>query len=355
MKKILGFTFVRWGSLPWTEHSGTSDLILPLDTSKIPYYAGATLETPAISLSYRDKSWKTWHLRKFAYGWAWIQGIKHKNVSPMARRHTSVIWAPFPMVMKYGTHINLSEAASLRFIAANASIPVPKVYCAVEHWGMKFILMEAVRGKTLGEHWQTASASSRIHLRMKLKEQFEELRNIPHPRPGAVCSSDIGPLFDRRIEDDIRGIGPFANEKDFSNFLRCGATGVEDIKDKATRFSSAAAQQEIPLMIGNQDKEGRKICFTHGDAHSGNFLVRGQEIVAWIDVEFAGFLPEHWEYINAMSSNDEPWWKQEIGFVLKQYPEELRAENARSTYFDDQIRAVLPREVGEMNVKVAPQ
>jgi len=319
----------------------------PSDVSyPVPYYAGATIEIPKTSPLYRDKSWKTWHLRKSACAWAWIMGIV--AMSPMTGRKTRLIRAPFPMVMKYGTEIQLSEASTLRFVAKNTSIPVPKVYCAFEYRGMKFILMELVRGKRVVDVWDKKPPAVREILLKQLKGYFEELRTIPHPLPGAICSVDIGPLFDRRMDKDIRGFGPFANETDFNQFLRCGTTDPIELRPAADRFRDEKVRGEVATIIALQKKESHAIYFTHGDAHSRNFLVKGQKIVALIDFEMAGFYPEYWEYTTAMTTGndsvfDDRWWKEELKKILKEYPQELQGEIIRQTHLAWRIREVVPR------------
>ena len=57
----------------------------------------------------------------------------------------------------------------------------------------------------------------------QLEGIYEELHNIPHSHPGVLAAADMQALYDPRFFG--RGIwyfGPFANEADFNNFLRCG-------------------------------------------------------------------------------------------------------------------------------------
>ncbi|TVY42572.1 hypothetical protein LOCC1_G006995 [Lachnellula occidentalis] len=301
-----------------------SDLPYP-----VPYYAGATIDLPRSSSLYRAKSWRTFHLRASAYASAYIAGMFHYSPTPMIPRKTILIRAPFPMVMKYGTDIQLPKRPPF-------------------HRGMQFILMEFVRGKRLADVWGKTTPAGREILLKQLEEHFTELRNIPHPRPEAICSVDIGPLFDRRIDRHGRGFGPFATEKDFNNFLRCGVTDTNQLIPVAGRFGNEEAREEVSTMIAIQDRGNHKICFTHGDAHSRNFLVKGQNIVAWIDFEMGGFYPEHWEYTTAMTTGndefyDDSWWKQELKKILKEYPEELQGEVVRQDRLDWRVREVLPR------------
>ncbi|TVY35454.1 hypothetical protein LSUB1_G005608 [Lachnellula subtilissima] len=313
----------------------------------VPFYANATIDLPIPSPLYRATSLQTTHLRALAYASAYIAGIFHLSPTPMIKRKTITIKAPFSMVMKYGTQIQLYEASTLRFIAEKTSIHVPKVYCAFEHRGMKFILMEFVRGRRLKDIWDRTSPTGRQELLTQLKEHFVELRNIPHPRPGAICSAEIGPLFDRRIDMHRRRFGPFECETDFNSFFRCGVTNTDELEVVARGYGGEKVHEELAKMIAIQNKENRKICFTHGDAHSGNFLVKDGKIVAGIDFEMAGFYPEYWEYTTAMTTGHPEayhfqWWRQEARNVLNEYPEELQGEVIRQDLIDWTIREELP-------------
>jgi aminoglycoside phosphotransferase (APT) family kinase protein len=92
-------------------------------------------------------------------------------------------------------------------------------------------------------------------------------------------------------------------------------------------------------LVNIQDQKRHKICFTHGDAHSGNFLVRGGKIVAFIDFEMSVFFPEHLEYTTAMTTaqndalHDDTFWKQELGKFLNEYSRELEGEIIRQKIF----------------------
>lgn len=201
--------------------------------------------------------------------------------------------------------------------------------------------MEYVKGEPLGDVWPITTPTEKKFLLKQLEGYFDQVRKIPHPRPGAVCGALIGPLFDRRIGHDKRGFGPFANERDFNNYLRCGA-GQEDVVGSLVE-SYFEGREDLKLAIQDlidiQDNTNHQICFTHGDAHSGNFLVRNGKIVAVLDFEMSGFFPEHWEYTTAMTTggsveeHDEGSWKLEVRNFLKEYPSELEGEIIRQDIF----------------------
>lgn len=47
-----------------------------------------------------------------------------------------------------------------------------------------------------------------------------------------------------------------------------------------------------------------EIVLTHSDFSPRNILVRGDQVVALIDWEMAGFYPEYWEYVKALYHPD---------------------------------------------------
>jgi hypothetical protein len=51
------------------------------------------------------------------------------------------------------------------------------------------------------------------------------------------------------------------------------------------------------------------IVFTHGDISPRNIIVRDGRIVALLDLEWAGWYPEYWEYVFAMRGLDKVDWE----------------------------------------------
>ncbi|TVY15576.1 hypothetical protein LARI1_G007834 [Lachnellula arida] len=309
-----------------------TDQELSPDGPSLSHYASPTIKAPEISHEHRNN----WLLRKYVLGLVWItRPIDCTTRNTRALR----IWLPVRVVIKHGTEIQLAEASTLRFLRNKTSIPVPKVYCAFQLGKTKYIMMQHVRGKHIKEGWADRSAAEKEKLLQQLKGYFDELRSIPHPQPGAVSSAHIGPLFDRRIDEEDRGFGPFANEEDFNNFLRCGVGQDGEPGQEADSWFNEEAKSEIKTLIATQNQNSHQICFTHGDANSANILVRGNKVVALIDFEMAGFYPEYWEYTTAMTTAvnlevyDDSLWKEEIGKFLEEYPEELEMERLRQKLF----------------------
>lgn len=88
---------------------------------EVPYYLGATLNTPKLSAFYRHNSRETRHFRRFAYIRARIAGLFTDGL--VTKRKLLMTRFPFRMVIKYGTEIQLSEASTLRFVAEQTSVP----------------------------------------------------------------------------------------------------------------------------------------------------------------------------------------------------------------------------------------
>jgi len=85
-------------------------------------------------------------------------------------------------------------------------------------------------------------------------------------------------LFDPRLTKGHRGFGPFANEKDFHNYVRAGFQEDNVLLHHPESVMTKDEQEEIRRMIAMQDAESHKICFTHGDVHPGNVLVKGKKV-----------------------------------------------------------------------------
>jgi thiamine kinase-like enzyme len=103
-------------------------------------------------------------------------------------------------------------------------------------------------------------------------------------------------LYDPRLTKGHRGFGPFANEKDFHRYVRAGFEKDSVMLHDPESIMTKEEQDEVTKMIEIQGADNRKICFTHGDAHAGNIMVRGKKVVGLIDFELSGFYPEYWEY-----------------------------------------------------------
>jgi aminoglycoside phosphotransferase len=239
-----------------------------------------------------------------------------------------------PYCIKYGTGVQLAEAAALRLVAEKTSVPVPKVHCAFRKGKLTYIVMEKIEGEEIGKDWATRPANERESLLRELKEYFEQLRNIQHPQPGTITAADGQSLYDHRVLNGNLGFGPFLTEKDFNLFLRDGVTPNSSLLDEAKSVLEPEERIALKKLVDMHEEKSHSICFTHGDASSSNVLVRNGSVAALIDFELSGFYPEYWEYTTAMKVNSsDGFWKQEVGNFLAPYPREWEMEQLRLKFF----------------------
>jgi hypothetical protein len=92
--------------------------------------------------------------------------------------------------------------------------------------------MERIKGEEIGKGWADQPKPEQTKLLKELDGYFEELRKIPHPRPGAIVSAELQSLWDPRKFKGELGFGLFANEKYFNRYLTYGfREDVEILKD----------------------------------------------------------------------------------------------------------------------------
>lgn len=212
----------------------------------------------------------------------------------------------------------------MEFIARNTSIPVPKIYCAFTYKGWTYIVMQRVRGECLANSWKSRSPESQARILQQLKEMIDSMRRITPPST-AIANADGGRLWDCRLPGKSLSFGPFGNIDCFHQYLRGG------IKSPSSEYPP-----DLNELVDLHSREWPPPVFTHGDLSSLNILVEGDTIVGIVDWETAGWYPMYWEYTTACQVNfRNAFWRAEIEKFLEPWPEELRMETLRQTYFGD--------------------
>ncbi|KAF4335457.1 serine threonine kinase [Fusarium beomiforme] len=77
-------------------------------------------------------------------------------------------------IVRKGPFAHLTEAATLEFVAANTSIPVPRVHCSFVHNNRAYIIMQRIQGKILADVWKDLSNTDRTNLFAQLRRMFQE-------------------------------------------------------------------------------------------------------------------------------------------------------------------------------------
>lgn len=236
--------------------------------------------------------------------------------------YMSVLGYPLAIKIKWEDRIT-REAASMRYLEKNTSIPIPKIYdewiyprdddvdYAVPDLGV--LVMEHLPGRSLRLLWNKLSFAQKTHIFKQLRPYLMELRSLPQPEPVGRVGPVLGQCFDERLSDDP--FGPFDNERDFNDWRI-------STHDWQGRISPRLA--ELFRTTRMQMRNDHKIVFTHGDLHLQNILVdiRGSNpddahVVALIDWEMSGWMPEYWEPIKMMHGQRDADW---CNLVLETFP-----------------------------------
>ncbi|KAF5586671.1 serine threonine kinase [Fusarium subglutinans] len=235
------------------------------------------------------------------------------------------------LIVKKGPFVHLTEAATMEFVAAKTTIPVPTVHCSFVHKNRAHIVMQRIQGKSIADAWRDLSDADRSNIFAQLRRMFQELRSLT-PAPNAGIESCIGgSLRDSRIPRSRPRFGPFKTVQDFHRWLR------DDFQpqDHPDRVDDQD-WRDIKEMIMKQDGPWPPPVFTHGDLNPFNILVREDQVVGIVDWEFAGWYPYYWEYTSAWLGNlIRQGWQESLTKFLDSYPVELEMEKTRDRWWGD--------------------
>lgn len=203
-------------------------------------------------------------------------------------------------VVKSGPNLRAHEAPTLRYVAANTTIPVPRVHDV--HWEdgrVTAIEMDYMPGKTLQEVWDTLDHNQKVSIADELHQYVSQLRGLKGDYIGGIDRGKA--IIGRRIP--VEG-GPFESERMFNEFI------LSDIVSSAPRPMWHYAKYAL--------EDNHEIVFTHADLAPRNILVgENGQVTAILDWEYAGWYPEHWEYIKALRElRPVPGWWDYLSRIL---------------------------------------
>ncbi len=221
-------------------------------------------------------------------------------------------------IAKTGDGVNMSEAATLRYVRQHTSIPVPEVFESYIHpeTGYSCIIMKYIEKKTLNEVWSAYSDEKKERVIEQLKRYVEQLRSIE--------AQNIGTMNDERVQNQ------FFDDDDEPEMMR-PFDGVNAFHERLIMILESKEKDSKKKIMEHFSSEvskgkGYRILLTHNDIVARNIMVKGDNVCAIVDWELAGFFPEYWEYCSAVSwADSESPLEREVGFdaVLESYPEEL--------------------------------
>ncbi|KAG6169228.1 hypothetical protein E4U11_004562 [Claviceps purpurea] len=186
------------------------------------------------------------------------------------------------LTMRHGSLAN--EFAALQLVRRHTNTHVPSALDLVSDSKKSYLLTTKVCGIPLGWCIDTLSHDEVTTLVGDLRKCLSKLRAIPKEvSPKYAITDALGKAcYDDRLVtgsdyDEARGdfFGPFMDEEDFNDTLRCGA---------------------LPNVVHSS---GHEIVFTHGDLNMRNIMMHNGRLSGFIDRETCGWYPDYWDYTKA--------------------------------------------------------
>ncbi|KAI1137274.1 kinase-like domain-containing protein [Hypoxylon sp. FL0543] len=208
-----------------------------------------------------------------------------------------------------------NEVACRRLVAAKLPhLPVPQVYYyqATEDFATSFIVEEFIDAKSLSEQWRYLRPSHQEALVYVLADMILDLAQVQFDMIGGLDPVDMSPaptvegckLFKGRAKfhrEECYPIGPYRTTKEY--ILACYEREIyyythaseNDIdEDLFTDISVEEFVEELRKKrdaLADTDFVDEPFVLVHGDFHGRNILVRGSQVLAVLDWEFAGSYP----------------------------------------------------------------
>jgi aminoglycoside phosphotransferase (APT) family kinase protein len=178
-------------------------------------------------------------------------------------------------VIESGPDLHPSEAETMRFIAANTSIPIPRVYESQEDSeSVPNITMDYIEGERLDKIWNGLLEDQKLDIANQLKMILSELRGLKGQYIGSL---NRGSATDGR-RFDFKG-GPFDTENEFNHFL------LSDMLSSTPSILRNIASRAL--------RTDHQIVFSHSDFAPHNIIVKDGKVAGILDWEYSGWYPEY--------------------------------------------------------------
>ncbi|KAL8387344.1 hypothetical protein RB595_009974 [Gaeumannomyces hyphopodioides] len=225
-------------------------------------------------------------------------------------------------VVKIGLGIDPDHISNLQHINEHMpEIPTPRFLGALSGGRLTYIFMSRSQGVTLESIWPDLTVGQKLSVKQQLAEHLKRLRQkSPLAGQTRLGSFESGICKDLRRSLRVSS-APLHSETEWNDFL-CKEPGRT-----VTAFIT---------MIRSFMTEDHRIVMTHGDLHPRNIMVvtgasdDGEadiRVTSILDWELAGWYPEHWEFVRALSTigSRERWndWVEYLpADAIGQYPVE---------------------------------
>lgn len=219
-----------------------------------------------------------------------------------------------------------SELEAHRYVAANTTIPIPRLHGVHKHRGQLALETEFLPGcETLQRSWKRFTDVEKQALVDEISGYIKQLRELEPPNANRVSSTDGNACRQIRV-GSVKRFGPFDDIPAFHKLIR----GNWDFEKSQQIFGEDVVQVH---------QREYKIRYTHGDLGAQNILVRDDgTVAAIIDWECAGWYPEYWEYTMAhYNSVLLPEFYEMLREKIDRYDDELKAERALWRWLDQPL------------------
>ncbi|KAM4065877.1 phosphotransferase enzyme family protein [Hirsutella rhossiliensis] len=212
-------------------------------------------------------------------------------------------------VLKISDRPDSEDICNMAYITANVpEVPVPAILGAFRGAGRHWVFMARVPGERLNTIWTKLTPMQKLSVQGQLNTAFAALARYERP-PQGPCSR-LGSVAAGICRDALRksraSLGSIPTEMVFNDFL------CDTLDPRVKRWL-----RHIRAGMRND----HRIVLTHGNLHPRNILVKVTAILGW---ERAGWYPDYWDYVRAMSATEGPL-NNALDDWIDFLPTELRA------------------------------
>ncbi|WPB05444.1 uncharacterized protein RHO25_010096 [Cercospora beticola] len=205
----------------------------------------------------------------------------------LLRPHSRAFRLNHNIVIKTGSKARLLEAETMKLLASQTSIPVPRVYDSyIQPDGCGVLIMEHIEGQTLSQAWPHYDQAQKQSITAQLKHYLDELRSITSTTiSGSIDKTE--PCLDEFFAHDDLQYGPYNDPSAF----------IEGLVHTLRQRGDNSWTQMVARLLRSMRSE--KIVLTHNNLTPSNIIVRDGMVVGILDWEMCGFYPDYWEFVKA--------------------------------------------------------
>jgi serine/threonine protein kinase len=220
---------------------------------------------------------------------------------------------PFNLYAKFDAR-DLSEALTTMFIAANTTIPVPRILDVFPHTNdpkqQFFVIMTRMPGTESTDPFKQLDAKGLARFDSDLQDWLFQLRSL-RPPPSVKVSNLLGGPFIQYSLADYSLLGPFEDTRALHQF----------ILDRVLRRS----KKRILKLAPKSYRKPHRLCFSHGDLRPENILMHNGRLSGLIAWETGGWFPEYWDSVTGRFQRSERF-KEVMGRILPKYEDEYEVQ-----------------------------